>query len=72
MGVGPRTAPGAPQVQKNAPVANGTIRNVAVHGKHARYLDYLVAHAADSMGKPISTTIRSFVPTSAKPQFPAP
>ncbi len=41
MGMAPRTASGAPQVQKNAPVGNATNEAVASQGKQAQYLDYL-------------------------------
>ncbi len=36
-----RTASGAPQVQKNAPVGNATREAVGSQGKQAQYLDYL-------------------------------
>jgi phage tail sheath protein FI len=47
MGMAPRTASGAPQVQKNAPAGNATPGGnatneaVASQGKQAQYLDYL-------------------------------
>jgi phage tail sheath protein FI len=41
MGVAPRTASGAPQVQKNAPVGIATKEAVASQGKQAQYLDHL-------------------------------
>jgi phage tail sheath protein FI len=41
MGMVLRTAPGAPQVQKNAPGGNATKEIVASPEKQAQYLDYL-------------------------------
>jgi phage tail sheath protein FI len=41
MGMAPRMASGAPQVQKSAPGGNATKETVASQGKQAQYLDYL-------------------------------